>query len=198
MSQNLVPDGCIQLSSAYADIRRRDRGDFLVLKEDGSQEINPRYFKGCPEDCDPISWAVFQCAEESGEGPLIRAIKNGDLPVFGAGGLKYCADMLHAASIDWHATLVTGRVISIGLHDDDRMRLYVNKSEFEVWFARLVAVDLLALLRDAVQVNGGPISQREAERIARAAGAKEPREKIRRVLEGVQGKQKSGRRPMGG
>ena len=51
---------------------------------------------------------------------------------------------------------------------------------------------LKPLLRDAVNRNGGSISQTEAIKIARKAHATETREEIRQMLEAIQGKQKRG------
>jgi prophage regulatory protein len=190
MGHGHIPKGCIELNSAYAKLRQRDRGDFWIYDDQERPRINPRFLEGRPDDCDPQMWAAFRHAEETGEGPLIRAIKDGSLSIYDTDGRRILPRSFRMLpDLDWHATLVTGRLISIGPHDDDRTCLHVSESEFSEWFARLVAVDLLDLLRGAVADNGGPISQREAEKIARAASANEPRAKIRSLLEEVQGKQ---------
>jgi hypothetical protein len=54
--------------------------------------------------------------------------------------------------------------------------------------------NLFKLLGDAMDKKGAPLTQREAERIASGARAKENQKEVRRVLEAVQGKQTQGPR----
>ena len=72
---------------------------------------------------------------------------------------------------------------AVTLRRDDVLRL---------WPKPVCKVALEPLLRDVANRNGRPISQAEAKKIARGAGATETREEIRQMLEAIQGKQKPG------
>lgn len=104
-------EGFIGLDEAFEAIRSSDRGDFWVYDTDGRRQINPRFLEGKPDDCDPQMWAAFRHSEETGEGPLIRAIKDGALAIYDTDGRRLLPRTFRMRlDLDWHRVLITGEL----------------------------------------------------------------------------------------
>lgn len=131
-----APAGFIGLDEAFEAIRTSDHEDFWAYDAEGRPQINPRLLDGMPDGWDPPAWADYRHRETTGEGPLIRAIKDGDLPIYDIGGRRILPKSFRMrCDLDWHRILITGEFL--GAEGGEPLPLLMEGSAFRGWLRGL-------------------------------------------------------------